>query len=265
MTTAPRLCALLPDVTVQRVRWSGRAVGVAGWLCCGHRRSSPEITVVKCRSSRRRSSAPRFQIAYSSESPRAVAEAAMMFVSEPIVDHSSAPSVDSMVTRVRAAVADARIDDAHLVVVQVDGVEHGVERAEGLAQRGVEGVDRAVALRRRVQRLAVDLDLDRRLGAQRARRPAARPGRCSRRPGTAARSPAWWRRISSSKDASAPSNDRPSLSRRLISVESTAGSIDAVELVPELLAPGSPCSPCRRARRRRAGPRCRRAVGSMCW
>ena len=30
----------------------------------------------------------------------------MMFVSEPMVDHSSAPSVDSIVTRVRAAVAD---------------------------------------------------------------------------------------------------------------------------------------------------------------
>jgi hypothetical protein len=28
-----------------------------------------------------------------------------MFVSEPIVDHSSEPSVDSIVTRVRAAVA----------------------------------------------------------------------------------------------------------------------------------------------------------------
>src|SRR6266568_9175216 len=65
----------------------------------------PGATVVKWRSSRRRSSAPCFQIAYSSESPRAVAEAAMMFVSEPIVDHSWAPSVDAIVTRVRAPVA----------------------------------------------------------------------------------------------------------------------------------------------------------------
>ena len=35
----------------------------------------------------------------------ALADAAMMFVSDPIVDHSRAPSVDSIVTRVRAPVA----------------------------------------------------------------------------------------------------------------------------------------------------------------
>src|SRR4051812_40091766 len=63
------------------------------------------FVVVKWRSSRRRSSAPLFQIAYSSESPSATAEAAMMFVSEPIVDHSRVPSAESMMTRVRAAVA----------------------------------------------------------------------------------------------------------------------------------------------------------------
>ena len=61
--------------------------------------------VVKWRSSRRRSSAPAFQIAYSSESARAAAEAAMMFVSLPIVDQVRAPSAESMTTRVRAAVA----------------------------------------------------------------------------------------------------------------------------------------------------------------
>ena len=61
--------------------------------------------VVKCRSSRRRSSAPAFQIAYSSESARAFAEAAMMFVSLPIVDQVRVPSAESMTTRVRAAVA----------------------------------------------------------------------------------------------------------------------------------------------------------------
>src|SRR4029078_6804751 len=65
----------------------------------------PGAPGVEWRSSRRRSSAPCFQIAYSSESPRAVAEAAMMLVSEPIVDHSAWPSVDSIVTRVRAPVA----------------------------------------------------------------------------------------------------------------------------------------------------------------
>ena len=90
----------------------------------------------------------------------------MMFVSLPIVDH--------------AAVAVARIDDdpgpgpggrlavedAHLVVDEVDVVEHRVERAERLAQGGVEGVDRAVAVGRGVEHLAVHLDLDRRLGPQ---------------------------------------------------------------------------------------------------
>ena len=73
------------------------ADGPSGYLPAG--------AVVKWRSSRRRSSAPDFQIAYSSESARAVADAAMMFVSLPIVDHSRAPSDESMMTRVRAAVA----------------------------------------------------------------------------------------------------------------------------------------------------------------
>ena len=48
----------------------------------------------------------------------------------------------------------------------MDRVELGVERAEGLAQGRVEGVDRAVAVGRRVQDLAGHLDLDRRLGEQ---------------------------------------------------------------------------------------------------
>ncbi len=61
--------------------------------------------VVKWRSSRRRSSEPAFQIAYSNESARADAEAAMMLVSLPIVDQVRAPSIESMMTRVRAAVA----------------------------------------------------------------------------------------------------------------------------------------------------------------
>ena len=48
---------------------------------------------------------PGLQMAYSKESARAAAEAEMMFVSEPIVDHSRSPSMESMITRVRAAVA----------------------------------------------------------------------------------------------------------------------------------------------------------------
>ena len=62
----------------------------------------------------------------------------------------------------------------------------GIERAERLAQGGVEGVDRAVAVGGGVQDLAVDLDLDGRLGEELAARRAARRGRCSRRSGTAA-------------------------------------------------------------------------------
>ena len=58
------------------------------------------------------------------------------------------------------------VEDAHLVVDEVDVVDARVERAERLAQRGVEGVDRAVAVGRGVEDLAVDLDLDRRLGQQ---------------------------------------------------------------------------------------------------
>ena len=71
-----------------------------------------------------------------------------------------------MMTRVRAAVAGVAVEDADLVVDEVDVVDRRVERPERLAQRGVEGVDRAVAVGRGVQGLAVDLDLDRRLGQQ---------------------------------------------------------------------------------------------------
>ena len=48
----------------------------------------------------------------------------------------------------------------------MDVVEPRVERAERLAQGGVERVDRAVAVGRGVEDLAVDLDLDGRLGQQ---------------------------------------------------------------------------------------------------
>src|SRR3954452_18262610 len=116
MTTAPRLFTFEPDVTVQRARWSvssesteacvaGVGVEAIGYLPVADVAAAAADDVVKCRSSRRRSSAPDFQIAYSSESARASADAAMMFVSLPIVDHSSVPSDESMITRVRAAVA----------------------------------------------------------------------------------------------------------------------------------------------------------------
>src|SRR6186713_60712 len=71
----------------------------------GSSAGTSDDVVVKWRSSRRRSSAPDFQMAYSSESARAAADAAMMLVSLPIVDQVRAPSCESMITRVRAAVA----------------------------------------------------------------------------------------------------------------------------------------------------------------
>ena len=176
MTTAPRLWALLPDVTVQRVRWMVRRSGSrSSRLTSAGSRSGSRVAdrtarggraVVKWRSSRRRSSAPDFQIAYSSESARAAADAAMMFVSLPIVDQVRAPSArvddDPGPGRGRRVA----VEDAHLVVDEVDVVDARVERAERLAQRGVEGVDRAVAVGGGVQDLAVDLDLDRRLGEE---------------------------------------------------------------------------------------------------
>ena len=81
------------------------AIGSGGPFGAAGAAGVPLGSVVKWRSSRRRSSAPDFQIAYSSESASAEAEAAMMFVSLPIVDHVRAPSIESMMTRVRAAVA----------------------------------------------------------------------------------------------------------------------------------------------------------------
>ena len=51
------------------------------------------------------------------------------------------------------------VDDADLVVDEVDVVQGGIERPERLAS-AVERVDRAVAVRGDVQDLAVDLDLD---------------------------------------------------------------------------------------------------------
>src|SRR3954469_21160998 len=99
MTTAPRLRALLPDEAVQRESsresarsvigsppWGrGRAAGHRSRCRCG-RAGGPgpaaggAEAVVKWRSARRRSSEPDFQMAYSSESASADADAAMMFV-----------------------------------------------------------------------------------------------------------------------------------------------------------------------------------------
>ena len=181
MTTAPRLRTLLPDVTVQRASWrvASAAWGAAVMSVTSVASRSPRApagvgdaspaagrTVVKWRSSRRRSSEPDFQIANSSESASAAAEAAMMLVSLPMVDQVRAPSIESMITRVLRGGRRDAVEDADLVVDQADVVEPRVERPERLAQGGVERVDRAVAVAGGVQDLAVDLDLDGRLGQE---------------------------------------------------------------------------------------------------
>src|SRR5690606_13196351 len=60
--------------------------------------------------------------------------------------------------------ARAAVEDAHLEVDQLEILDPVLVAAEVLAQRRVERVDRAVALRNRHQRLAIDVDLDHGLG-----------------------------------------------------------------------------------------------------
>ena len=84
------------------------------------------------RSSLRRSEAPVFQMAYSSESASAWAEAAMMLVADPMVDHRGFPRsrVDD-----HAGAGGRRlgaVEDAHLVVHEVHRVELRVERESAL-------------------------------------------------------------------------------------------------------------------------------------
>ena len=112
----------------------------------------------------------------------------MMFVSLPIVDQVRAPSAESMIDPGPGGRRRPAVEDAHLVVDEVDVVDARVERAERLAQGGVERVDRAVAVGGGVQHLAVDLDLDGRLGQQLAAVALLDEARCSRRSGTAPRS-----------------------------------------------------------------------------
>src|SRR5919197_2889183 len=64
----------------------------------------------------------------------------------------------------RGAGAVVLVEDAHLVVDELDVLQVGVDLADRVAQRCVERVDRAVALGRADVALAFDPDLDRRLG-----------------------------------------------------------------------------------------------------
>src|SRR5437764_9976552 len=60
-----------------------------------------------------------------------------------------------------------RVEDAHLVVGEVDAFEHREPGADGQAQGLVEGVDRAVALGSGDLAFAANVELDRGLGGER--------------------------------------------------------------------------------------------------
>ena len=76
----------------------------------------------------------------------AVHEASMMFVETPTVVHTSSPSVDSISTRNDGVGVGVVVEDADLVVGEVDVLEPGIGPVEGETEGGVEGVDRTVAL-----------------------------------------------------------------------------------------------------------------------
>ena len=100
----------------------------------------------------------------SSESTSASQLASMMFSDTPIAPQVSVPSLASSSTRVTAPVPLRLVEDAHLEVDELDVAQVRVALADRLAQRLVERVHRAVALGRAHVALAVDPDLDRRLG-----------------------------------------------------------------------------------------------------
>ena len=87
-----------------------------------------------------------------------------MFSETPIVPHSRWPSVESSKHAGHGPGAVVLVEDAHLVVGQLDVGELRVAGADRGAQGLVEGVNRAVALGHLDVALAVEDDLDRRLG-----------------------------------------------------------------------------------------------------
>ena len=182
-TTAPRLWTLEPEVTVQRARWTWRrrrwwsARGLIGRL--GHggavaATASPAGCTVRGR-----------EVALVA--PAELRPGLPDRVLERVGERLRRGRDDVRVAahrgpRSRAILRvddDARpgrgrgvaVEDAHLVVDEVDGVELRVERPQRLAQRAVERIDRAVAVGRGVEHLAVHLDLDGRLGEELAAGP----------------------------------------------------------------------------------------------
>src|SRR5436190_227540 len=182
MTTAPRLRTLLPDDAVQRARWRaapsvpgiafesvigsppwgrGRAVGRSPTRRgrCVAARGGREVAFVPAPQLGAGLPDPVFErvgerrggrrddvgvAAHRRPGPRPVHR----------IDDDPGPGGSR-----RAAV-----EDTHLVVDEVDLLDAGIERAERLPQRGVQGVDRSVPVGGRMQDLAGDLDLDGRLG-----------------------------------------------------------------------------------------------------
>ena len=134
----------------------------------------PQLTPARrAERSRRAAGVPRWN-AYSSESTSASQDASMMFSETPIEPHESVPSAESSRTRVIGAGAVVGVEDPDLVVDELDVGEMRMQLADRVAQRPVERVDRAVALRRVDVAASVDPDLDRRLGLDAARRRASR-------------------------------------------------------------------------------------------
>src|SRR3990172_1230815 len=154
MTTAPRLCVLLPEVTVQRARWSA-----SSW-CIGLPPGSDRGEVAFVPASELGAGLPdRVFEAVGEGDRRGGDDVRVRAHGGPF---ARAVGGFDRHPRPRAS-GRVRIEDPDLVVVEVDGVEDRVERTKRLAQRGVERVDRAVAVGGGVERLPVHLDLHGRL------------------------------------------------------------------------------------------------------
>src|SRR3990172_2614989 len=157
MTTAPRLLALLPDVTVQRARWSASCWGIV----LPHGDDRGEVALV---------APPELGPGLPDGVLEAVGEGRRGGRDDVRVRAHRGPfacAVRGLDRHPRpGAGGGVGIEDPDLVVVEVDGVEDRVERAERLPEGGIQRVHRAVAIGRRVEDLAVNLDLDGGLGPE---------------------------------------------------------------------------------------------------